>query len=226
MATKAGGGLDALSRDARGDASGMALLAAPAAVIGLVRVQLGGALAGATSCAGAHTGHGVQGRCKRHAVMAVRAGDRQAERRAAGVGNRVAPGARAAAVGRVRPRRSTPLLALTDAESMAARDQSRSPARSSRSSRTRCRRSHTPACCQSRSRRQHVIPEQPNTSRGPHLPRDARTRATKTIPRKAARSGHRGRPPIGFERSSGSSGATTAHISSLTNSLMIEPTRR
>ena len=91
--------------DARGDASGMALLAAPAAVIGLVRVQLGGALAGATSCAGAHTGHGVQFRCKCHAVMAVRAGDCQAERRAAGVGNRVALGARAAAVGRVRPRR-------------------------------------------------------------------------------------------------------------------------
>ena len=116
-----------------------------------------------------------------------------------------------------------PFFAATDAESMAARDQSSSPARCRRSSRIRCNSSHTPAFCQSRRRRQHVIPEQPKTSRG-SISQGMPERSTNTIPRSASRSEHRGRPPFGFGGSSGNSGATAAHISSLNNSRM--PSKR
>lgn len=128
MATEAGGGLDPLARDARRDAPGAALLTAPAAVVGLVGVELCGPLAGPPSTARAHPRHGVERRRERHAVVAVGARDGQAERRSPVVGDRVALRARLAPVCRVRPRLGTPLLAATDWLSSAARDQSSSPA--------------------------------------------------------------------------------------------------
>jgi hypothetical protein len=71
----------------------------------------------------------------------------------------------------------TPLagLAGTVAESMEARDQPISPASLSLSSSTLCSLSHTPACCQSRRRRQQVIPLPQPISWGSisHLPLQA-----------------------------------------------------
>jgi hypothetical protein len=89
-----------------------------------------------------------------------------------------------------------------------------------RSKRTRCKRSQTPASCQSRSRRQHVTPlPQPiswgNSSHG--MP----VFNTKMIPVSAARSDTRGRPPLGLGGSTGRSGWITFHNSSLTNGLLI-----
>ncbi len=116
-------------------------------------------------------------------------------------------------------------FAPMDAASIEARDHSSAPAPSSRSSRTRCSRSHIPAARQSRSR-QHVIPEQPNTSRG-SISHGTPERRTKTNPRRASRSGTRGRPPFGLAGPSGSSGATIAHISSVTSpSLMTKESIR
>jgi hypothetical protein len=58
----------------------------------------------------------------------------------------------------------SPLFGRVLAESTDALDQSMRPACPNRSSSARRRRCHTPASCQSRSRRQQVTPLQPNSS--------------------------------------------------------------
>jgi hypothetical protein len=78
-------------------------------------------------------------------------------------------------------------------------------------------RLHTPARCQSRKRRQHVMPlPQPNSCGSvSHGMPDFKT---KTMPVKAARSAiWRGRPPFGFGGSGGRSGAMISHSVSLIN---------
>jgi hypothetical protein len=47
--------------------------------------------------------------------------------------------------------------------------------------------------------------------------------STKRMPVKAARSGTRGRPPLGLGGSGGKSGAIVSHNVSLTNGLLIRP---
>ena len=54
-----------------------------------------------------------------------------------------------------------------------------------------------------------------------HLPREARARYTKTIPLRATRSSHRGRPPLGLGRSQGSSGCIAAQRSLDTRGLLM-----
>ena len=207
MSTEAGGGVDAAPGDARRDRAGPALGAAAAAVVSLVGMQLGRALPKTACPSGSDGRHGVERRRHALAVVTVRFRDRHAERHAAGICDTVALRARAPAVRRVRPRRAAPLLAAMDWLPCAARDQSDSPPRCRRSSRTRCNASHTPALYQSRRRRQHVIPRQPNPSRG-SISQGIPERSTNTIPRRASRSQQRGRPPFGFAGSSGSRGAS------------------
>lgn len=103
----------------------------------------------------------------------------------------------------------TPFFAGACAESTAARDQSIAPARWSRSSKRWWTRRQTPACCQSRSRFQHVMPLQPSScgrsSQG--MP----VRRTNTMPVNATRSGVLGRPRLDRRRGFGSSGSISAH---------------
>ena len=73
-------------------------------------MQLLGSLAGSPSTPRPHPRHGVERRCERHAVVTVRTGQRQAERRAAAVGDAVPLRARAVSIRRVRPRLVAPLL--------------------------------------------------------------------------------------------------------------------
>lgn len=78
----------------------------------------------------------------------------------------------------------------------------------------------TPASCQSRSRRQHLMPEPQPISRGSNsymMP----VISANMMPVNQARSGTRGRPPLGLGGSGGSSGATMAHNSSLTRGSFI-----
>ena len=78
-----------------------------------------------------------------------------------------------------------------------------------------------PACCQSRKRRQQVMPEPQPTSCGRYSQRMP-VFSTNRMPVKTARSGTRGRPGFSLsQRGGGSSGATTAQSSSLTNGLAI-----
>jgi hypothetical protein len=146
--------------------------------------------------------------------------ERYRERHASSVRNKVAFRTQFAAIRRVLADLFAPLLAGTLAESKDALSQSMRSAFPRRSSSTRCSSSHTPASCQSRRRRQQVLPlPQPSSlgsiSQGMPLLR------TKMMPAKAARSSTRGRPPLGFGGSGGSRGSMTSHSSSVTSSLLM-----
>jgi hypothetical protein len=113
-----------------------------------------------------------------------------------------------------------PFLAGTLAESTEALVQSILPASPSLSRSSWCRRSHTPASCQSRRRRQQVIPL-PQPISGGNISHGRPVLSTKMIPVRAARLGTLGRPPFGLEGSRGNSGSMTSQSSSLTNAFAI-----
>lgn len=129
------------------------------------------------------------------------------------VGNQMALRARFAAIRRIRPGRWAPLFAGTMEASIAARVQSIWSASRSRASSSSCTACQTPASFQSRSRRQHVMPE-PHPSSCGRSSHGSPVRSTKRMPARHFRSAMRGRPPCGFGGSAGSSGATIRHSSS------------
>jgi hypothetical protein len=147
------------------------------------------------------------------AVVSVGASQQESERDAAPVGEEVALGACLAAVRRVRPGSGAPLFAAMDALSTQARLQSMRAAWRRRRSNSRCSRFHTPAACQSRSRRQQVTPDPQSISRG-SMSHGMPERSTKRMPPKAAREGTAGRPLFGLGRSGGNSGSITDQSSS------------
>ncbi len=71
-------------------------------------------------------------------------------------------------------------------------------------------RSHTPARCQSRRRRQHVIPE-PHSSSCGSICQGMPLRRTNKMPVRHARSEMRGRPPLGRRGVVGKNGSTRSH---------------
>jgi hypothetical protein len=106
-----------------------------------------------------------------------------------------------------------PPFARTEALSTLTRSQSIAPLRPSSSSRTSCSAVHTPLACQSRRRRQHVMPEPQPISFGSSshwMP----VFNTKRIPVSAARSSTRGRPPLGYSLVGGIKTSIRAHSSS------------
>jgi hypothetical protein len=122
-------------------------------------------------------------------------------------------GAGLATVRRVRTDRFTPLFARTLKLSTLARDQAMrasSPSQFRRCSWSRCQ---TPASCQSRSRRQHVVPLPQPSSIG-NKRQGQPVRSTKLMPPRVARSETRGRPPFGLGGSFGSNGAMASQRSS------------
>ena len=165
MLPEATAALDAASGDARDDAAGAQVAPTPGIVVALVGMQLVRPLA-RTAAPLAQRRDGVNHRVQDLAVVNVGPGQNDGERDAGAIDHEVALCAWLAAVGRVRADRVAPLLAATEEESTAARVQSVWPARLRRSSMWRWIRSQRPASCQARSRRQHVMPEQPATSKG------------------------------------------------------------
>ncbi len=125
------------------------------------------------------------------------------------IGDDMALRARLAPIGRVRARRWAPLLAANRALSREARLKSMPFWRPSRSSSACCRRYHTRAFCQSRKRRQQVIPEPQPISRGSNYqggPSAART-GSPSVPRgRGSRSN-----PLRLAAQAASSGAISAH---------------
>jgi hypothetical protein len=113
-----------------------------------------------------------------------------------------------------------PPRAGTLALSSEACSQSISPTSCNRCSRTRCNRCHTPSWCQSRRRRQQVMPLPHPISWG-SISHGIPLLSTKRIPDNTARSAIRGRPPFGLGRSDGKSGSMVAHSWSLTKSLLM-----
>ena len=212
VAAQASAALNASSSDARDDALAATGLPAVGKVVSLICVQFGGPAARPAGAL-ADRRDGINHALKELAVVDVRRAEREREGDAARVGEDVALGARLAAVGWIGPCLFTPLFAGTLALSSAARLQSMALARPSRSRRTWCRRCQTPACCQSRRRRQHVIPEPQPISAG-SISQGMPLLSTNKMPVSAARPSIGGRPPFGFGRSGGISGAIRAHSSS------------
>lgn len=148
-------------------------------------------------------------------VVDVRAGQDRGERRAVGVGDDVVLGTGSRSIGRVLPSFWPAPTARIDDESTAAREKSIWSAARSFASSSSCRRSHTPAACQSRSRRQHVTPEPQPISAGRSRQRSPVLRTNK-MPVSAARF-ETGRRPGFFSRrglGGGSNGSISIHNSS------------
>jgi hypothetical protein len=149
-------------------------------------------------------------------VVGVGGREADGQRDAVPIDNQVVFGAGLATVGRVGTGGCAPLLARTLRLSALARDQSTVASSPSRFSSMVCSFSQTPAACQSRRRRQQVTPlPQPNSFGSSRHGQPVRK--TKTMPPRAARSGTRGRPPLGLGGSLGSSGSMAAQRSSGTS---------
>ena len=114
----------------------------------------------------AYRRHPIEQREQLGDVVAVAARKRPGQRDAAAVYEEMLLAAAAAPVDRAGTCLRAPFFACTWLESAIARDHSISPAACSSASSSSCSRCHTPASCQARNRRQHVIPQPKPSSRG------------------------------------------------------------
>lgn len=219
-------GLDAWASDARRDVPSTQSVATGATGVGFVGVQLRGASAWAAPrlLDGWDRVNGVE----EDGPLVDIGGRLEAdERDALPIGYQMVLGPRFAPIGGIRADRlgrRPPFLspfAGTVELSMLARLQSIRSAAPRRSNRARCNSRQTPASCQSRNRRQQVIPLPHPISCGKYshwIP----VFNTKMIPVRHARSGMGGRPDFFFGRGFGSNGATTSHNASLTSRLAMQ----
>ena len=158
--------------------------------------------------------HALEQRDQLDDVVAVATGQRVGERDPARVDEEMVLGARAAPVDRARARFGAPFFACTWLESTIALNHSISPAARKRVSSSVCSFSHTPACCHSSRRRQHVYPDPYPSSCGRCI-HGIPVCNTNKIPDKASRSESRLRPGYRARRSFlGISGSTSSHNSS------------
>jgi hypothetical protein len=212
VATEPLAAIDASPCNARLDLPTVAGAAAAAMVIGLVGVQLIRPASGSAALSG-NGWDRVEQTLERHTVVDVGPGQDKCERDTTAIRDQVTLGAGPASIRWIWPCGGSPLFAAMDELSMQARLQSiRSESRSCRSN-SRCRRSHTPAACQSRSRLQHVTPDPHPISAG-SISHGMPVRRTNKMPVSAARAGTEGRPPFGFGEGGGRSGSMISHSES------------
>lgn len=211
----------ALSGDPDADAAPTQKLTTARDIIRLVTIQFGGPLPSLTARS-LDRWDRVDQFLEDDAVMPVGTRDPVDERDAVSIRNNVALRPRFAAVRRVRTGRGAPFFAGTLALSRQARSQSMASARPSSSNNSRWSRSQTPAACQSRRRRQHVIPL-PQPSSWGSISQGIPLLRTKMIPARHARSGTRGRPPFGLGGSGGNSGSIRSQSASDTSGVAIFP---
>ena len=131
------------------------------------------------------------------------------QRYPAAAGFNVTLAARLRSIRGIRTRLRPPETFRTLLVSITARDQSIAPASPRWSKSTRWIFSHTPAFCQSLNLRQHVMPLPQPISCGRYS-HGIPVRNTNSIPVRHARSGTRGRPPLGLGGSGGKSGLTSS----------------
>jgi hypothetical protein len=148
-------------------------------------------------------------------VVSVRAVQDRANGNAVCVDEDVVPGTGSSTIRAVRGSFSPAPTTRTDEESTAACERSISPASRSQWSSISCRGSHTPAFCQSCSRRQQVAPEPKPNMVGRSFHRRP-VFSTNKMPFSAARSDMRGRPGCFLRRGlgAGSNGSINIHSSS------------
>lgn len=183
-------------------------------IVATIRIDDLGLLKGPTAYA-ANRRNGIDERQQLGDVVSVRAGQDRADGNAFCVDEDVVLGTGSRAIRGIRTRFSPAPTARIDEESTAACERSISPASRSLSSSSSCSRSHTPAFCQSCSRRQQVAPEpKPNTV-GRWLHRRPVFNTNK-MPLSAARSDMRGRPGCFLHRGlvGGNNGSISIHSSS------------
>jgi hypothetical protein len=184
--------------------------------IGFVCMQFVRPLAWAAAAPAGDADYEIDHVLEQRAVVHVRRRELDHERDALRLGQQMVLRARLATIRRIRAGVRSPFFAGTLLESRAARDQSSWLASLKRSSKTWCSVYHTPASCQSRRRRQQVMPL-PQPISGGSISQGMPLFNTNRIPVSAARSDMRGRPPLGFGDSGGSRTDITAQSSSLTN---------
>jgi hypothetical protein len=132
-------------------------------IVGPVALDTFGTLT-RTSALATYRWNGLDQRQQLCDVVRIGAGQRGCQRNARRIRNEVVLAARLAAISRVGACFCPPSTARTLALSTTARDQSIWSATCSRFNSKPCNSSHTPTSCQSRRRRQQVIPQpQPNS---------------------------------------------------------------
>lgn len=144
-------------------------------------------------------------------VMAIGTGQDDRERHPVCVGRDMVLGPRSRAIDGAWPGFWPAPIARTEDESRITRERSIWPTARSSARSSSCSQSQTPACCQSRNRRQQVTPEPQPISAGRSRQRNP-VRNTNTMPLNAARSGTGLRP--GTFRVELSAGARDVRFSS------------
>ena len=213
--------LDALAGDAILDASAFEVGTAPRVVIALVCMQLLGPAARPAALA-THRWQCVNQFLEHHRVMAVGPGDAKDQRDALAVRDDVALAAEFAPVRGVGTRVWAPRGLGTLAPSTLVRLKSSLSALRSSASNARCRRCHTPAACQSRSRLQQVMPL-PKPSSWGRCSQGVPVRSTNRMPFKARSSLSRGLPPLDEGFTAGSNGASLLYSAVLISLFLLFP---
>jgi hypothetical protein len=197
--------------------------AAGSVIIPLVSMQFVGTITWVTPPSAVDRRYRVYRRRQHLAVMDISSRQNHRKWRSLPVYHNIALRSLFASIRRIRPGLLAPFLAsgaATEAESKQARDQSSWSAWANLSSKVACNSSQTPACCQSRRRRQHVMPEPHPISWG-SISQGMPVISTNKMPRRASRSASRGLPPLGLGGSGGKSGATKSQSSSETSGFAI-----
>jgi hypothetical protein len=153
-------------------------------------------------------------------IVRIGAGERRGQGNARRIREEVVFAPRFATIGRIRAGFCPPSTARTLELSTTPRDQSMCWLAWSWANSTWCSWSHTPASCQSRSRRQQVMPDPQPISCG-SICQGIPVRNTNRMPASASRLPIGGRPPAGDRVTGGSNGSITSHSSSDTNGLAI-----
>lgn len=188
-------------------------LAMPIAVVAFIPMQFFGPVS-AFSIWARQLGNGIHHLQKHGDVTDIGSGVPDYERDSFSFDHNMALRARFSAIRWIRPGFFAPPGAGTLPESIEALDQSIWSARERRSKNARWSLSHTPACCQSRRRRQQVMPL-PQPISGGSISHGMPVLSTNRIPVSTARLLRRGRPPLGLGRAGGRRGSTIFHKSSV-----------
>ena len=209
VSAKAVFGFDSLACDPRFDSTLLTGKAAPGIVVTLVGVQFG-RTESRTASRARDGRNAVQQIFQNLRVMDVGRCQKQSQRNALSVHEKMVFRAWFASICRVRSCRFAPFFAANEAESTDARLQSISPALPNRFKNRWCKRTQTPQACHSFSRLQQVMPLPQPISLG-SISQGMPLRRTNRMPVKAARLDTRGRPPFGFGFSGGNNGSICFH---------------
>ena len=146
-------------------------------------------------------------------VVTIGFGELDGQRDSPCVANQMTLAAKLGPIGWIGTGLLPPKTARTELPSTTARDQSIVSRRASQSKITKWSSCQIPASCQSRKRRQQLMPE-PQPSPCGSIRQGIPLRSTKMMPARHARSVRRGRPPCGLGNGIGRRGSIKFHDAS------------